>query len=103
MRYLLWVGLTLFYNYLLCRIAVAYGAKNFAANYALITLCSIIPTWSLASYFSKNLVFDSLLYDSVLVLSSIVFFAHLGQTESFSWHNWLGVCFAAAGLLLIRV
>ena len=103
MRYLLWISLTLIYNYLMCRLAVAYSGKDFVANYLAMTACAVIPTWSVASYFSRNLVFDSLLYDSILVVSSVVFFAYLGQTQTFAWHNWLGVMLAVAGLLLVRV
>jgi len=103
MHYLIWVPLTLIYNYLMCLLAVRYTGKNFLANYAFMTLCAVIPSWSVASYFSKNLVFDSLLYDSILVFSSVVFFIYLGQTQQFAWFNWLGVSLALSGLLLVRL
>lgn len=67
------------------------------------TLAGFIPTWALTAYYSKNIIFDSLIYDMSLVVSSIIFFAILGKAEKFTFINWIGVFLAIIGLLLIRI
>jgi uncharacterized membrane protein len=83
-------------------IAVKYG-KNFALSYALMVLTNFIPTWSIAAYFSTNLVFDGILYDSILVVSCVAIFAFLGQTEGLSFINWCGIVLVVLGLIMTKV
>ena len=102
MNYLIWVLLTIFYNYLLCRIAVKAGNK-FWPNYIWMFVCGAIPTWSLAAYWSKNLIFDGLAYDTTLAVSSVIIFIFLGQGEKFTSWNWAGVALTLIGLILVRI
>jgi hypothetical protein len=101
--YLLWVPLTIFYNWLLCVASVHFGGKDFLKTYGIMCLISMIPTWSIASYFSRNLVFDALIFDSSLVLSSPLILWSLGQGKNFPPAAWIGVCLTVAGLIVIRV
>jgi hypothetical protein len=93
MHYFIWIPLTLFLNFLFCLIAVKVGHKSFWWNYLLISVVDFIPTWSLASYWSKNLIFDGFIYDFTLVASGVLFMTLLGQSQAFSLWNWLGVFF----------
>jgi hypothetical protein len=102
MRYLIWIPIAILYNFLVCLIAVKVGNKDFWKNYLLITAAGFIPTWSLAAYYSKNLIFDGMLFDTLLVISGVVIFALLGQAETFTWLNWIGVIMVLAGLVLTR-
>jgi hypothetical protein len=102
-KYLVWVPLTIFYNYLCCLIAVKVGGRDFWMNYLLLTLIGVIPTWSLAAYWSKNLIFDGLLYDSTLVISGVFIMAYMGQAQHFTVMNWLGVVLAVVGLTMVRL
>ena len=101
--YFLWISLTIFYNFVVCWWAVKCPPYQFWKMYAGITLAMLIPTWSLAAYFSKNLIFDALLFDSILVFSSPFILGWLGQASNFSWYNWTGVALAVGGLILVRV
>jgi len=102
-KYIFWVPLTLLYNYLMCWVAIKYNNKDFWLNYFFLTLFGLIPTWALASYFSNNLIFDGLLFDVILVISSVIFFAILGKAEHFSLLNWIGVVTVILGLILARI
>jgi len=82
-KYLIWIPITIFYNFFACLIAVKVGHKDFLLNYLLLTLIGIIPTWAIAAYYSTNLIFDSLLFDMILVVSSVLFLGYLGQAEKF--------------------
>ena len=100
MKYALWISLTLLYNAGMCWVSVRY--HGFLDVYARMTLLSAIPTWSLAAYFSKNLMFDSLLYDTTLVVSSPIILAMLGQASTFTISNWIGLLMAVIGIFLVR-
>jgi hypothetical protein len=92
----------LVYNYGLCYVATRYSSKGFWIGYLLMAVMGFIPTWSLAAYLSKNLIFDALLYDTLLVISSVVFFTWMGKAESFVWLNWIGLGLVVMGLILTR-
>ena len=77
--------------------------KSFWLNYVCMLACSLIPTWSLTSYFSRNLIFDGLLFDTTLVISSVIIFAFLGQAHGFNIINWIGVGLVIAGLVMARL
>jgi len=87
----------------MCYIAVKYNQKSFLSTYGLMVLFSLIPTWSLAAYYSNNLIFDSNVYDLLLVVSSVIFFMLLGESQSFTWINYVGVALSVIGILLIKV
>lgn len=102
LRYVIWITLTVFCNFLLCYVATKYNNKSPWSNYLWISFIDLIPTWALASYWSKNLIFDGMLYDAVLVISSVVMFWLLGRAEHFSLLNWVGVVLVIFGLMLVK-
>lgn len=101
-NYAIWVPLTILYNFFLCYIAIRGEGKPFWFTYVWMSLLSLLPTWSLAAYFSKNLIFDGLLYDTLLVVTSVIFMSMLGQATSFKTVNWIGVLLVLVGLVLTR-
>ena len=70
--------------------------------YVFMTAVSFIPTWSLAAYFSNNLVFDGLIFDSTLVITSPILFWFLGQGHNFPLIAWFGVALTVVGLTITR-
>ena len=100
--YLLWVPLTILYNGAMCWVSVRYNQTDFLKTYVCMVGLGFLPTWSIAAYFSRNMVFDALLYDGLLVASSPLLLALLGQATHFTAQNWLGVILAITGLILTR-
>lgn len=84
-------------------VAVRYNQTDFLKSYSIMVLLGLIPTWSMAAYFSKNLLFDNLLYDSLLVLSGPFIMMALGQAESFRLINWIGIFITFVGLFLVKM
>jgi hypothetical protein len=100
--YFVWIPLTLVFNFITCWIAVRYNQTSFLKNYLLMVAISWIPTWSLASYVSKNLIFDGMLYNTIMIVSSPLIMMYLGQANKFSNLNYVGVFFTIVGLYLIK-
>lgn len=61
------------------------------------------PLWAIVSRVSNRIVFDGLLYDSLLViifpLSMIVF----EQTTTFTVHHYIGMLMIVFGLILLKI
>jgi hypothetical protein len=58
--------------------------------------------WPIVARYSKNLIFDGLLYDSIIVFSFLLTFIALDCGENFSVLNWVGVGLVATGLIVIK-
>ena len=60
--------------------------------------------WALVAKYSKNLVFDGLLYDTVMVLVYTLSISFLtGDQLNWSWYNWIGVCVVVVGFILMKI
>lgn len=69
----------------------------------LLYLSGIIPIWTIVSRYSKNLVFDGLLFDSLLMLSFTGTMFLLGAAQHFTTHQIIGVVMVVVGLIAIKV
>ena len=100
--YFVWIPTTLLVNLLACWISVKYNQTEFVKTWLLLAFVGFIPTWAIASYFSRNLIFDGMLLNFVFVLSTPVIMAFLGQAANFSVVNWVGVVVALVGFIMLR-
>ena len=101
--YLLWIPLTIIYNTLVCWASTKCNQTDFWRMYWYMTAIGMaVPTWSVAAYYSKNLIFDSLLYDAILVISSPIALYFLGQASNFTPMAWMGVAVTLSGLAIVK-
>jgi hypothetical protein len=64
---------------------------------------AIVPFWLIVSRISKDVFFDGMLYDNILVLSYVVGMWFLGAGNNFVTNQWIGVVFIIIGSILMRV
>lgn len=100
--YALWIPLTLFSNVLYCWLSVKYSGQ-FWKLYLTLELVALIPAWTCVAYFSKNIIFDSFIFDMLLVVSSPLVFMYFGQACHFTAVNYVGIALAVIGLILARL
>lgn len=62
----------------------------------------IIPLWIIVSSQSKDILFDALLYDSILAVCYAIPIAIL-VSRPLSPMNWTGVLLLVAGLILVKI
>lgn len=62
-----------------------------------------IPVWCFVCKYSKNILFDSTLYDIIMSLTYAGTFMLLGAGTSFSVMQWVGCAIAVFGLTLMKV
>lgn len=60
--------------------------------------------WIWVTKHSKNLLFDSVLYDTVLCIAyAVIFILFKCGTTSFDVTNWIGLILAIAGLIMMKI
>jgi len=102
--YLLWVPATFIY----------YGIYALIANKSNLTherfwliatfICgALCPLWMLVSRYSKDLMFDGLLYDIVILLSYVAAMFYVGRMESFGPLNYFGIFLLVIGMILVKI
>jgi hypothetical protein len=61
------------------------------------------PLWAIVSHYSKNLFFDGLLYDSIMILSYAISILYFQNTlKSIGINQVIGVMMILGGLFLLR-
>lgn len=70
----------------------------------ILLLLGIFPGWVIISRYSKNLMFDGMLYDVIMFLTYAVFIGFLtGQFLKFNWSQWIGFIMILTGFILMRM
>lgn len=101
-HYFLWIPITIVYNFVACWVSVKYNNTDFIRSWLFIGSLAFIPTWAIAGYFSRNLIFDGMLYDLMLIMTTPFIMTYLGQAQNFSMINWIGVSLALIGVFLVK-
>jgi len=64
---------------------------------------ALCPMWLIVCRVSKNLVFDGMLYDAIMVIVYPLSMYILGAGAKFSLINWIGAGIVTVGLILMQV
>lgn len=103
MWYVTWLTLLFFYY-----LVYAYFSKNFNLdrswkNFWMLYSMNFIAIWPLVAAYSKNLIFDGLLFDIMLFLSFNVSLIYWGCADKFSVGQWIGVGLVFVGFVVMKV
>jgi len=71
--------------------------------YVFLTSILSVFLWMAVSKLSKNLLFDSLLYDIILTIVFSASFIYLQCSPNFTTLNWIGVAITIFGLILMKI
>ena len=69
----------------------------------IVWVINCIPLWALVSRYSKNILFDGMLYDIILTLTYIFTMLYLGCGSSLSIVNKMGICIVIIGFIMMKV
>jgi len=103
-NYATWITLLILISMISAYCAKLSNMKiPFGGLYVFISSMLGALTWVWVTKVSKNLIFDSLLYDIILVITFTSSFVFLKCGQSFSIMNWIGLITAIIGLILMKV
>ena len=69
---------------------------------AFMVLCGMVSLWVLVSRYSKNLIRDGLLYDSLMLFAQNFVWILMGVAAGFGIRQWAGVALMVVGFYLLR-
>ena len=99
--YLLWIPVLTAIHLTGAWLSISNNAgDNRAALY--MWLLGLLPLWAVVSRYTKNILFDAMLYDTIttMVFSvGIIYFGH----KTLSTTNMLGVAIVLFGLVLVKL
>ncbi len=102
MYYLIWVPLAFFFYFFETWLIVksnTLGGRWFW--YAMIPCC--FPLWLLISRYSKDLLFDGMVYDVMIFLGCALAAGYFtGKFFTFTWTQWVGLALFCIGLFLVK-
>jgi len=64
---------------------------------------ALCPLWAFVSVVSRNLMWDGMLYDSILVITFVSTMMYLGDDSKLQWQQWLGLILATIGMILMKI
>ena len=64
---------------------------------------NMVPLWAIVSKYSKNIMFDGMLYDVILMLTYVFTMIYLGADESFTTLNRIGIVVVITGFIMMKV
>lgn len=65
-------------------------------------ISQILPLWTFVAWYSKNLIFDAILYDILILLSFNITFLCLGTGKTFSIYQWCACVVILIGMIVLR-
>jgi hypothetical protein len=101
MIWLIWIPAIVAINVLAAKLTLLNQAGNNIASMALI-IVSAIPLWVIVSRYSKNILFDAMLYDSFMVVTFALALTYFGHAH-LSWVNYLGIALFGVAMILIKL
>ena len=64
---------------------------------------NLFGAWPIVARYSKNLIFDSLLYDLIIFFTFYLTLLYLGAAKSFSPVQWVGTVIVAIGFIVLKL
>ena len=103
MPYWLWIPLTVayygFYAYL------SRQSNTFGGNWSLLMFITgaVCPLWLIISRSTKNLLFDGILYDTLMFLAFVLTLIVLGEGSKWGIIQYSGLFLVITGLVLLKI
>jgi len=102
LNYLWWVPFTIAYYYGYYWLSIKNNELGGLWFWRMFIFGLLCPGWLIVSRISKNLMFDGMIYDNLMILTYFVTMILLGAGTKFNTVNWYGVGFVVFGSILMR-
>jgi len=102
-HYLLWIPSLVVYYAIYYWISKQNNERAGAWFWYVYIFGAACPIWAWVCCFSKNILFDGMLYDIVMFVTFFVTMALLGAGERFALHQWVGTYLVLVGFVMMRI
>ena len=97
----LWIPAILTINIASAKLSLMNQAGSMMAAWGL-WIVGAIPLWVFVSKYSKNMLFDAMLYDSIMVVSFALAVSYFGAGH-LTWINYVGIILIGVAMILIKL
>lgn len=97
----LWIPVILVINIASAKLSLMNQTGSVSAAWGL-WMVGAIPLWVFVSKFSKNMLFDAMLYDSLMVVSFALAVSYFSGAH-LSWINYVGIILIGMAMILIKM
>jgi hypothetical protein len=59
--------------------------------------------WAFVSKYSKNLIVDGFIYDTIILLAYLITLIYFGYADKFSTYQWIGMSLIIFGFLMMKI
>lgn len=99
--YLIWIPVLIIISLISSKLTILNQAGNNKAAFIMWVL-SLLPVWIIVSRYSKNILFDAMLYDVLIVFIYAIGLIYFGH-KILSPLNYIGVGLVLLGLTFIKI
>ena len=99
--YSLWIPIVIIYYAIYTYLSKQYNESG--SCLIPIVLINCLPVWLLVAKWSKNLIFDALLYDMLMFFVGGVTLLLCGSGNNLNLHQWIGLVLIVGGFILMKV
>lgn len=71
--------------------------------FGIMMIFGLCPLWAIISRYSKNLIYDGMIYDLIILIGVYGGMVLMGAGQNFSTPQWIGTIFVLVGLVIIKV
>jgi hypothetical protein len=97
----IWVPILIALHIWSTRLSVLNNSGDNAAALWMWAICAL-PMWMIISRYSKNILFDAMLYDVLLVIVYTCGIAYFGD-KALSILNFIGIALMFIGLMMVKL
>ena len=101
--YAIWVPAIIAFYSFYAYLSKTYNETRTWKTFVVLLLVGVCPCWPIVCRFSKNLLFDSVLYDNLMFLAFAGTLVLLGTGYHFRYWQWIGLVLIVAGSICLRI
>jgi len=103
MFYAFWV-ITAIFLYIFVGVISKYANESDEWKWVIILYgCNFLGLWPIIARYSKNLIFDGLLYDLIIYFTFYGTLLIMGSAAKFTTYQWVGTFFVGIGFILLKI
>jgi len=104
MFYLFWIPTTIILYILIGWLSVRVNVSDNRMWYVSLVVIQMIPFWTVVARFSKNITIDSMLYDVLIFLTSLLSIGIFsGQLVQFGILQYIGLIMVILGFVCLQI
>lgn len=101
--YCIWIPAVVIYYLIYAWCSKRYNDTPTALRFWVLYLTNLFPVWMIVARYSKDMLFDGVLYDILAFSAFIAGLILLGSGDRFTMGQWIGLVVVVVGFLMMKL